>query len=359
MAQRGALRFDRFMDLALYHPDLGFYATAGGPGRQGHFLTSPEVGPLFAEVIARAMDRWWRDLGRPDPFVVVEAGAGPGTLAAGILAAGPDCLGALRYVLVDRMARWRSEQVRRLPLDQPTELLGSSHSGPVFVSVTDMPAGPLVGVVLANELVDNLAVRILELGRQGDGRPRWHEIYRAPDGTELAVPADAQTGARAARLAPGAGVGARLALAEEAVSWLSGALALLERGRVVVIDYGDRSSSLAARPWTEWLRTYRAHGRGSHPLADPGSQDITCEMAMDQLSEMRRPTSVRTQREFLVDHGLDDLLDRAGEQWRAAAAAPDLAALAARSRQGEGRALTDPDGLGAFWVMEWEVPRPA
>jgi SAM-dependent MidA family methyltransferase len=84
----GPLRFDEVLDLALYHHDLGFYATGSGAGRGGaDFLTSPEVGPLFGAVLARALDSWWDGLGRPDPFVVVEAGAGSGALAAAVLAA--------------------------------------------------------------------------------------------------------------------------------------------------------------------------------------------------------------------------------------------------------------------------------
>ena len=86
----GPLTFSAFMDAALYAPD-GFYESGGSAGRRGDFLTSPEVGPLFGAVIARALDGWWDDLGRPDPYVVVDAGAGPGTLARSILRRAPRC----------------------------------------------------------------------------------------------------------------------------------------------------------------------------------------------------------------------------------------------------------------------------
>jgi SAM-dependent MidA family methyltransferase len=76
IARHGPLSFDRFMDLALYDPDQGFYSRSGSVGRRGDFLTSPEVGPLFGAVVARALDHWWRDLGEPNPFMVIEAGAG-------------------------------------------------------------------------------------------------------------------------------------------------------------------------------------------------------------------------------------------------------------------------------------------
>ena len=85
-----AAPFDEVIELALYDPVDGFFG--GGRARAGgrDFLTSPEVGPLFGAVIARALDAWWDELGRPDPFTVVEAAAGAGTLARAVLAAAPD-----------------------------------------------------------------------------------------------------------------------------------------------------------------------------------------------------------------------------------------------------------------------------
>ena len=93
-ASGGALRFDQFMSLALYG-EAGFYTRHGQAGRRGDFITSPEIGPLFGAVVARALDDWWRELGCPAPFTVVEVGAGPGTLARSVLAANGACADAL------------------------------------------------------------------------------------------------------------------------------------------------------------------------------------------------------------------------------------------------------------------------
>src|SRR5205823_9727003 len=82
---------------ALYGPG-GFFTSGRGAGRQRDFITSPELGPLFGAVLARALDRWWDDLGRPDPYTVVEFGSGTGALAAAIRVAGPRCRDALHYV---------------------------------------------------------------------------------------------------------------------------------------------------------------------------------------------------------------------------------------------------------------------
>jgi SAM-dependent MidA family methyltransferase len=125
---------------------------------------------------------------------------------------------------------------------------------------------------------------------------------------------------------------------------------------VVAVDYADRTPSLARRPWLEWVRTYRAHGRGGHPLEAPGTQDVTCEVAVDQLAVLVRPPDAdRSQAEWLRAWGIDELVAEARATWHERAHLGDLEALRARSRVGEADALTDPAGLGAFRVLEWEV----
>jgi len=333
------------MDAALYDPVDGFYASGGSAGRRGDFITSPEVGPLFGAVLARALDGWWEELIRPDPFVVVEAGAGRGSLAGGVLASRPRCVLNLCFLLVERSAVLRATQSERF----------MSLSRQSVTSLAELPTGPFVGVVLANELLDNLAFVLMRRGRG-----RWQEVrVGESDGrlVEVAVEAGDDLVAEAEARAPDAPAGARIPLQHQAGEWLSRSLALLSRGRVVVVDYTvTTTASLAARPWTEWLRTYRAHGRGGHPLDRPGSQDITCEVAVDQLAAVRPPSVQQSQADFLASRGIADLVDAARASWDEHAAVGDLAALAARSRISEGAALTDPTGLGAFQVLEWTVP---
>ena len=122
---------------------------------------------------------------------------------------------------------------------------------------------------------------------------------------------------------------------------------------MVVIDYVSSTPSMASRPWTDWLRTYRGHGRGGHPLTHLGAQDITCEVAVDQLAAVAALTVDQSQAEFLVAHGLDELVSAARRTWTERAPIGDLEALKARSRIGEAAALIDPTGLGAFRVMQW------
>jgi SAM-dependent MidA family methyltransferase len=367
----GPVPFDAFVELALYHPEGGFFTSGGGAGRRGDFITSPEVGHLFGAVVARALDSWWTEMGRPDPVVVVEAGAGRGALARAVLDAAPECLPALRYVCVERSAALREAQADLLPIEPAANVFGPAvdddpdddrpgplaNSGPVVTALDDLPATHVTGVILANELLDNLPFRLAE--RTGSG---WSEVRvgiageggaRAP--VEVLVEAPQTLAAEAGRLAPDAPVGARIPLQHGATAWLRRALELVHRGRLVVADYADETPALAARPWREWLRTYRGHERGDGPLDAMGAQDITCEVAVDQLARVRPPDHDRTQAGFLAAHGIDELVEAARSTWTERAHLGDLEALKARSRVTEAAALTDPTGLGAFRVLEWEI----
>lgn len=326
--------------MALYDPVRGFYGAHGAAGRRGDFLTSVEVGPLFGAVLARALDSWWEGLSRPDPYIVVEAGAGSGALADAVLGANPRCGDALRYVAVERSARLREQ-----------------HVGKEFASFAELRDEPFAGAILANELLDNLPFELVQRTREG-----WQEIRVGQADTgelqEVLQPASPELAAVADRLAPGAPAGARLPIQRAAGQWVRDALARLVRGRLVVFDYAVPSTSeLAGREWTEWLRTYSAHRRGGHPLEAPGAQDVTVEVCVDQLAAAARPPDRdRSQAAFLRAHGIDEFWEDARRRWHAGAAKGDLEAFRARSTVSEAAALTDPDGLGAFRALEWVVP---
>ena len=357
--REGPIRFDAFVDLALYG-DAGFFSRGAGAGRRADFLTSPEVGSLFGAVLARAIDAEWERLGRPDPFVVIEGGAGRGVLAKAVLDSGPACAPALRYVCVERSAVLRAAAADLLPTEPAENVFGAvvggdldeervvPGTGPVVAVLDDLPLVPVTGMVLANELLDNLPFRLLERTAG-----TWSEVFVVlTDGLlgELLVEAAPDVVLEADHLAPAAALGARLPLQRGAAAWVGRARESLLRGRIVLVDYADTSPSLAARPWTDWVRTYRGHQRGGGPLDRPGEQDITCEVAVDQLPT---PSSNRSQADFLAAHGVADLAAAARAEWEARAHIGDLEALKARSRAGEAAAITDLTGLGAFRVLEW------
>jgi SAM-dependent MidA family methyltransferase len=322
--------FSAFVEHALYDPVDGFYSRGGQAGRRGDFLTSPEVGPLFGAVVANALDVWWRELGEPDHFTVVECGAGPGTLARSVAAAKPACLGVLSYVLVERSATQRAKH----------------PSGDRFISVGSMPTDPFTGVVLANELLDNLAFDLCVY--DGGWREAW--VDRASDGRLVEVLRPLTE--RPKRLPERARLGSRVPRQAQAAAWVEQSRALVQAGCVIAIDYTSNTPSMAARPWREWLRTYRDHERGGHYLTGPGEQDITCDVAVDQLHE---PDAVRTQAQWLQLHGIDELVEAGRVQWEAEAARPSRESLIARSRIREAESLLDLGGLGAFSVLEWHL----
>lgn len=355
IGRHGPIGFDSYVDHALYAPELGFYTSGRGAGRRRDFLTSPEVGPLFGTVVSRALDEWWDDLGRPDPYWVVEAGAGAGTLARTVLAAEPRCSSALRLVLVDEAEiQWATHPggtTSRRELPRPGEL------GP----------GPVV--VLANELLDNLPFGLVELAGAG-----WCEVQVGATGAAGADGAGDRRGGARSRLVEvllplearraawcrgqagrEADDGTRLPVQAAAAAWLDEALTLAAGGRVVVFDYASTTREMARRPWSEWVRTYGRHGRGGHPLQDPGAWDITVEVAVDQLTGVQEPDLDRDQATFLRSHGIEALIEEGAATWRQAGAAGGLQAIAGRSRVHEAEALTDPSGLGSFRVLEWQT----
>jgi SAM-dependent MidA family methyltransferase len=323
--------FDEFMRDALYGED-GFYTRPDGghAGRHGDFLTSPEVGPLFGAVIANYLDAEWERIGRPEQFTVVDAGAGPGTLARSILAAAPQCADVLDYIAVEVSAPQRER-----------------HPEGVTSQAT-MPTNLLDGVIIANELLDNLPFRLAVFDSG------WREAYVTLDSAGkpsemLSAPFDPPP----AQLLTTATLGARVPLVEQAATFVEDTRQLLRSGSLLVIDYGvPLTAELAQRPWREWLRTYRGNERGDHYLVAPGSQDITTDIPFDQLPAA---DAVRTQAQFLQRWGIDDLVAEGKQVWAAQAARPGLEAMKMRSRISEAEALLDPGGLGNFLVAEWRA----
>jgi|TARA_Y100000310_G_scaffold284620_1_gene307510 SAM-dependent MidA family methyltransferase len=312
------------VEACLYDPIDGFYTTGGAAGRRGDFITSPEVGPLFGAVLARWMDSVWESLGRPHGFTVVEAGAGSGTLARSVLAAAPQCLTHGRYLAVERSERLRS--------DHPDGV----------EPLVDLPAGPVTGVVLANELLDNLAFSLLH-----GVDDMWHQVRVGADQGGL-IEVTAEPCHPPVPLEPVDG--ARIAVQTGASQWISRALSILEAGSLLAFDYCTTTAEMASQPPGEWLRTYAGHERRGNPLDAPGRQDITVDVAIDQL-----PTGASTmsQADFLTHHGIRDLVDAGRLAWSERAGIGDLEAIRARSRTIEAAALVDPDGIGGFTAIEW------
>ena len=141
----GPMPFARFMELALYDAEGGYYRSEEArPGRGGDFITAPELHPIFGELLARAVDDAWVTLGRPQPFVVVEHGAGEGALAVPMLRALPPAIGYHPVEVDERRTAVLRERLTEAGLAE---------------RLVDLPPRSKVdGVVVANEVLDALPV---------------------------------------------------------------------------------------------------------------------------------------------------------------------------------------------------------
>lgn len=266
----GTLRFDRFLEIALYAPSIGYYAHAGRAiGASGDFYTAAQVGPLLGATLARRVRQEYDALGRPPGFRVVEVGAGDGSLAVALAAAlaGDPVLrdAEMEYVLVE-------------PSDAPVPgLTERLHSAPrprglAWRWASSVAAdGPFAGMVLANELLDALPFRRL-VGVGG----RWHELGVRRDGDRWSFadlgPADPVA---APELAPPRAEGAVREVSGLAEGFVREIADHLVRGRAVLLDYGDTDDALAHRFPRGSLTAFRGHRVLDDPLTDPGSADLS------------------------------------------------------------------------------------
>ena len=317
------------IELALYHEEHGFYSSGGQAGRRGDFITSPEVGPLFGNLVANALDAEWDRLGQPEVFTVVDYGAGPGTLARSIAAADPRCRARLQYVAVERSTEQRAQH--------PEWVLSDS-------SLAEATVGDgLTGVVIANELLDNMA--FTPVLRSND---QLEQLVVVAEGNHLTTaPGPALTPTQSSWFAEDLEQGL---LQDDAATWLTTSLESLTAGRILVIDYARLHSSEVT------LRTYANHEQAGDPLVGLGTKDITVDLDLAQIQNRTRVAdSIRTQADWLSHLGIADLVAEGQRIWEESAAVGDLAALKAKSRVREAESLMDTVGLGGFLVAEWVV----
>jgi len=339
--REGPITFRDFMEMALYHPQHGYYVHRQPLGRQGDYLTSPEVGPLFAALVGRQLAEMWEVLGRPHPFQVVEMGPGRGSLARDLLAwarrARPHLFAALRYGLVERSAALRAAQEQALACAGLT-----AHHLPC------LPPEGIEGCLLSNELVDSFPVHRV-LVRQGE---LW-EVYVAWDGQhlreELGPPSTPALADYFHRLGlwPGEGCYAEVNL--EALDWMRRVGQALRRGFVLTFDYGYEAQELYA-PWRRQgtLLCFYRHRPGSDPYLRLGWQDMTSHVDFTSLVAAGRevglrPLGMASQAEFLTRLGIQDALRGEGL---------DMEEALARRRMAT--ELLDPAGLGRIRVLVQE-----
>ena len=345
----GPITFARYMELALYAPDLGYYtSTAVRAGREGDFLTAPETHPIFGAAVARQVADAWRRLGEPSVFAIREYGAGRGALAEAVVTAlaadEPGLAAGLRYEAVEIAPHGRSRLEERLLAAAPDLPLRALDPAAAAVSP---PADE--GVVLANEYVDALPVHRVEQGPDGlrevfvDWRDeRFAEVLAAPSGPALAE----RLAVEGIALEPGQ----RAEIATGLDAWAADVARWLRRGVAIVIDYGYPAAELyGPRRRAGTLLGYVGHRAVADPYVAVGRQDLTAHVDFTAVERAMAgaglaPLGLTTQSRFLVALGLEDLLERARSD-------PGLTLVAWLALRSGVVRLLDPRHTGAFRVL--------
>ena len=341
----GPIDFARFMELALYHPKLGYYSS----GRvrsdwNGDFVTSPELDPAFGGLWARGIEEIWNSCGRPDDFTVAEIGPGEGGFARGFLSAvsGSDLERSLRYISVERVPALRARQHERWA--------SMDVSWQQLESIEPFSAG----VVFANEVLDNAPVHLL---RKKHGELQELQV-EASEGVFrfAAVPAGGDLVQAVGEVAEAIPEGGLYEVGLQAAELARHAGSLVGRGAVIFVDYGDTASALAERLEGTCV-CYSATGTDDKPLERPGSKDITTHVNWSSITAALREAGLEVsgpllQRAVLHNLGSRSLDQRLQEAFRSRSESKDgAAALRALSRRQAIAALTDPGGLGSLGVL--------
>ena len=321
IASNGPITFAEFMEVALYHPNGGYYTHDRQETTYGDYYTSPSAHPAFSALIAVQLEAMWKVLDRPTPFHVVEIGAGSGLMARDITEYArqhlPEFVNAMRYMTVD--------QAR-----------------------DETPRG-VVGCVLSNELIDAFPVHrfeirdglVVELFVDINADGRLHTVAGEPSTPLLAGRLD--------KLGVELPEGTRGEVNLRIGSWAKQVAEIIVRGFVLTIDYGYEMKELYSPKRSQGtLQTYYKHTSGSSPYQWIGRQDITAHVDFTTVIEEGRAVGLRplclmTQAEYLDRLGL--------KKWAAKLRNRDMSARDIRANAMAMRDLDDPDGLGGFKVL--------
>ncbi|MCC7366038.1 MAG: SAM-dependent methyltransferase [Dehalococcoidia bacterium] len=314
----GAITFERYMELALYHPEHGYYRKAGRIGPQGDFLTSPVIHPMFGWAVAGWCHAAWKALGQPREFTIFEPAAGSGALATAVLdwaeSRDDGFREALRYVAIEPNAQGNEPRAE-------------------WVAPPIAPAA--CGVVVSNELFDAFPVRLFEGSERGPVEigVRW-------DGEAFQ---EVHLGVASIDDAPETG---RFEVNAHAYPAMRSLCQLVERGAVLTFDYGYPQDELWA-PWrtTGTLLCFYRHTAHEDPYVHVGEQDMTTHVNFSELASAAEDEGMAvhgpvSQSAFLFALGLGGLVE---------SARADMGEYFARRRAFQ--QLTDGAGLGRVRVL--------
>jgi len=307
-AKGGWISFARYMELALYAPGLGYYmAGARKLGREGDFVTAPELTTLFGETLARQVAQAMDAAGMAAEGEVLEIGAGSGALAASLLAE------------LERMERLpRSYLILELSADlreRSRDTIASRvpHLMERVAWLSRLPPA-FSGVMVGNEVLDAMPVHVVRATAQGIEEGG---VETAPGGSAMRWawrPAAGELLEAARELALEPGYTSEIGLIARAfVASLAG---VLERGAAIFIDYGFPGPEYyhPQRRQGTLMCHYRHHAHGD-PFFLPGLQDITSHVDFSAVARAGTDAGLdllgyTTQAQFLINCGITEVLGR-------------------------------------------------
>lgn len=293
------------MEMALYYPGLGYYASANQKiGKEGDYYTSPNLTPVFGEMLGRQIEEMWHILGENE-FTVVEMGAGTGLLSSDVLEylkKNPELYQSLDYCIIEKSPAMRDEQKKRLKEkvrwhDSLEELAGMT--GCVFSNEL-VDAFPVHQVVMEEELME-----VFVDYREGFTeilKPAAHELTEYLAGLQVVFPH-----------------GYRTEINLDALKWIEEIGSSLRKGFVITIDYGYPSSELYQEYRSSGtLMCYYKHTANDNPYEHIGGQDITSHVNFSALHHWGRKSGLETcgftdLANFLLGLGIEEYLGRLQE----------------------------------------------
>lgn len=349
--ERGPITFAEYMDLALYDPHHGYY-THHLPGPEDDYLTSPSLSPWFGRLLGKLFDSMHQAMGGSSEFRVVELGAGSASLAASVLGSGV-AASSTRWAVVERFKGIEARQREALREHTKVEWAPSLRE-----------ISPGDGCIFANEVLDNFPVHLLEVV---EGRVA--EIYvRAADGSlaeELGPLSDPRLEAHASNAMAHLEIGDRFEVNLATDGFAHDASAVIGRGYLLIIDYGDVEPDLWTRRPAGSLVSYGTEGLHLEVLHQPGRRDITAHVNFSHLGRSLEDlgwnvSPVQTQRQMLIELGVADVEEQL-RQAQHSAQERSLGAEAVRlmSERSALTALYRSGGLGDLKVMIASKNAPA
>jgi len=274
----GPITFAEFMEITLYHPQYGYYASGRSwRGKGGDYFTSPTVHWLFGAMLGKQVAQMWKILSRDD-FEIVEMGGGEGYLCYDIL----DYLKQREPLLYD-CVRYISVEVSPRNSEEQRELLGPFAEKVCWCVPDQLKTNGVTGCFLSNELVDSFPVHrvIMQAGK-------LREIYvTVEDGILKDVfdkPSTTALEEYFGRLGISLVEGQEAEVNLEALRWLRHVAEILETGFVITIDYGYSATELYSPHRKHGtLLCYRNHTVAADPYAYLGRQDITAHVDFTSL----------------------------------------------------------------------------